>query len=299
MSDALLVACSDNDYSTVSVLLKFGANPNGFCKPLLFAVKHSNLEIIKLLVSEGARIHGFKSELIESDPFVSAIISNRLDVVEYLVSAGANVHIRGEHALFEAIINHNFSIAEFLMSNGSDIHYGIDVMLVEAIHCEDARAVEFILSHGAFSKKWYTDYVYDDIASEKAIYGLMLKYEVYPPDELNHALSVASSIDSVSTVMLMINRGADVAFNDYQAIRVSANSGSIEVLKFYESLNVVDFGFNDNIIIRGAIQYSQVNIALYLISKGYCKPELVESFSEAIRDKLAESEIRQLTHSPT
>lgn len=129
--NALLVALRRNDQRMTSFLLSRGAEPNGHqllsgCYgPLAVAAYWASLNIVRLLVTHGARIE-------QSLALQLAAKAGRTDVLQYLLDKGADVN--EVPAL-------------------GDLTYAVDYELGAAIHyAAQARqldAVIFLLDHGA------------------------------------------------------------------------------------------------------------------------------------------------------
>lgn len=108
---ALHCAVRSGNLETVTLLLDAGADINicrfGRQSPLLIAVSNGLVDIVKLLLSRGARVD-LRAPVVYSPPtggtaLHAAAIANNLELVELLLDSGANPNIRyknGDTVLF-------------------------------------------------------------------------------------------------------------------------------------------------------------------------------------------------------
>ena len=150
---ALQCAAERGDKATVEVLLKYGANinakPSGRGTALIAAVRNSYLEIVALLLQEGAdpnQLDGYKfcSPLSAAPNFAA---------VKILIDYGANVlqKCRDPHALIKAIKRFDEQSVQILLQYGADANMqlsGVDVLTM-AIETGNESIVKMLLEKGA------------------------------------------------------------------------------------------------------------------------------------------------------
>ncbi|KYB25617.1 Ankyrin repeat and KH domain-containing protein mask-like Protein [Tribolium castaneum] len=135
----LFAAIRENDLNKVRDIIATGYNLN--CQhfsstPLIVAIKHKNLDMIKLLLDSGANVNnGTRDGFL---PLSAAISSNcPIEIIKVLISYGANVnHIGVDFFNYEnllplvikltplswAIVKNNKQVAQLLLENGADIN---------------------------------------------------------------------------------------------------------------------------------------------------------------------------------
>jgi ankyrin repeat protein len=123
------------DATVVSTFLAAGADPNGIvCKyqssfqtALLAAVDEGNLDVVEVLVENGARVNGDVLGRIRRTPLQQAPEAGALRIVKFLLSKEADVNApphkeRGGTALQFAAIKGYLGIATLLLNAGADVN---------------------------------------------------------------------------------------------------------------------------------------------------------------------------------
>ena len=88
--------------------------------PLMYAVEKSNLEIVKILLDNGADVNA-KDDYVNT-ALILAVYGENIEKIQLLLSAGADVNIKnrnGETILMTAIEKNNTEIVELLKSAGA------------------------------------------------------------------------------------------------------------------------------------------------------------------------------------
>ena len=116
-----------NDVDSVRVYLILGANPNlifqGECSPLLRATMEDYMEIVKLLLEDGAD----PESMPPYDHATFLLLASKngsTDIVSLLLERGANINHRGldgKSAYTLALEYHHYETAQYLMDNGAYI----------------------------------------------------------------------------------------------------------------------------------------------------------------------------------
>ena len=92
----ILKASEAGAFEVVKTLIQKGANVNdklswGYkCTSLAFAIKYNNLELVKILVKNGANLESRDEG--SNTPLLRACMTNRLEIVEVLVKNGAELN---------------------------------------------------------------------------------------------------------------------------------------------------------------------------------------------------------------
>ncbi|MFT5388116.1 MAG: ankyrin repeat protein, partial [Candidatus Omnitrophota bacterium] len=126
----LMKAIIKGNVNIVRILLENGADVNDFGRdsddttPLMIAAREGNLEIVTLLLDDWGDVH----ESIRSswtNALIEAINQEHKDIVELLLKEGANVNPLTTPSegtpLMKAIIKGNVNIVRMLLENGADV----------------------------------------------------------------------------------------------------------------------------------------------------------------------------------
>ena len=112
----------------VKLLLKNGANVNGVemnscVSPLFIAVERNDTLMVNLLIKAGACVS--VKNFVGSTPLFAECNNKSADIAYILIKNGANINERdydNRTPLFEAVWNVNFEIVSFLLQNGADVN---------------------------------------------------------------------------------------------------------------------------------------------------------------------------------
>jgi ankyrin repeat protein len=129
----LLKAVKSGNYNDVYELLEKGANPNYIGRdengevitPLIIACKNGNLEIIDLLVDNGAKINEKISGM--SQIYRSILMDDDIDVIKKLILLEADVNTKdegkyGATPLSASINKQNVELVKLLVLNGANVN---------------------------------------------------------------------------------------------------------------------------------------------------------------------------------
>jgi len=133
---ALHTACATGNLSTVRLLLQLGADPNDMqsltyslarcvidpffrTTPLSQAVRHGFVDIVILLLAQGASVRG--SEVSIVDCACEGPISTRAVTLQLVVDAGADVTVCNDAALVDACRHGHEDLVQVLVKHGADV----------------------------------------------------------------------------------------------------------------------------------------------------------------------------------
>lgn len=128
LHNLLTMACFDNDYKAVKLLIEKGANVNvilGGYTPLLYASYNDNFEIVKLLVNNGANINHIPKSLIISPALIVALKSKNKEIYDFLIDNGADIFIKNsknQTTLLAASEGNDLDLIKFLIEKGLDVN---------------------------------------------------------------------------------------------------------------------------------------------------------------------------------
>jgi hypothetical protein len=162
MFDRLYFAVKNSNLEMVKILLKAGDNPDA-CKnnnALFTAVESSNLEMVKILLKAGANPDG---NMFLNPLFMAAERSN-LEMVKMLLEAGANPdgyhHVYlSSNPLCQAVKNSNLEIVEMLLEaganpNGFHRHFNPFYIIAKAKDLTALKIFEKYIDKFDFSDPW-------------------------------------------------------------------------------------------------------------------------------------------------
>jgi len=120
-------AAAERDSEIVAFLLNRQADPNlgAANSPLAIAASNGDLDIVRLLVSQGATLTSMWSSEFPFTPLMWAASFGHTEVCRYLVSEGADLEHKGQDGctpLFEAASSGHLSATKALIQMGADIN---------------------------------------------------------------------------------------------------------------------------------------------------------------------------------
>ena len=120
--------------------------------PLMQAAYNGNLQIIKVLLNNGAKVNLTDNGITALN---FAIVNGHFNIVKYLLSKGANVNLKikkGTTSLMLAVEKENFAIVNLLIKNNADINStnkeGITALMFAALKGY-LPTVKALVMHGA------------------------------------------------------------------------------------------------------------------------------------------------------
>lgn len=148
-----LNAVKEQDYSTVSKLLKNGQNINETDmlgnNALFYAIDSQNDAIINLLISYSINCNRQNKQ--GQIPLLFAVANGNISEISALIKAGANINkedLSGYTAAGIAVLQRNVSLLKYLVSNGATLHQKDaenNTLLHIAIQNEDVSTTRFLL----------------------------------------------------------------------------------------------------------------------------------------------------------
>jgi ankyrin repeat protein len=120
-------AAEYNNMQLVDLMLSKGINVNHYYKlkigdakhptALAYAAASGHLEMVKFLISKGAKIDIYNNHVI-----AYGAKKNRLEIVKYLIDNGADIHTKNEVALIWSASAGHLDMVKYLQSNGANIY---------------------------------------------------------------------------------------------------------------------------------------------------------------------------------
>lgn len=162
LNDALWALCDarpkPDTLKIAQLLLEYGAQVNsqaGFYNttPLHGAARNGSLELVKLLVSKGAKINAVDKEF--SMPLAEAVQADNLEIAKFLLEHGADKTINHSDDEFQTAIfkARSAKMAQLLIANGANVSEsdkkGLSVLLHAVANYLDFDLLKVLLQNGA------------------------------------------------------------------------------------------------------------------------------------------------------
>ena len=232
---ALAVELGHDDIARL--LLSHGADPNlrgryvDTQAPLQTATSTGNLEMLKLLVSEGAKLDADFGDHRDS-LLVTAVRRGDLASVMWMTEQGLDVNTKSHYgrAVIEAAVsNGHVAVATFLLVKGATVPNSDDNILFDAVDTRDYGLVQLLLARGANVKHTHARY------KDLTVLHVALQQPRDMPDR------------SGAIAVLLIQAGADVnavaGFGSaplHLALKNSREEIALSLLKLGADVNVRD-----------------------------------------------------------
>lgn len=162
LNDALWALCDarpkPDTLKIAQLLLDSGAQVNsqaGFYNttPLYGAARNGSLELVKLLVSKGAKVNAVNKEF--SMPLAKAVQADNLEIAKFLLEHGADKTINHSDDEFQTAIfkARSAKMAQLLIANGANVSEsdkkGLSVLLHAVANYLDFDLLKVLLQNGA------------------------------------------------------------------------------------------------------------------------------------------------------
>ena len=248
--------------------------------PLHLAVQNGKLEIVELLLSQGADINAKDSE--GNTPLITALALRKADTAKYLLSKGADVRIKNaqdEPAIIVALMHGMNELIEPILDHGQDVNErfrGNFTTLLMAAFTGNKEVVKLLLDRGA------------DV-NAAAQEGDMTVTPMYAAIFLGHK----------DLVDLFLSRGGvDKDFREEKTGRTLLHIATLKGVKDTVSF-LVNGGYEINATdnkgktpLHYATQYGHKKIAEFLLRNGARAKNLKENFgmSPLLKNKLKAEE---------
>lgn len=168
--------------------------------PLIIAIKQKSLELVDLLVTNGASLDYIHDDT-QPDlcPLIIAIKIDALEIAKYLISKGADANDVASNAsifspeyeledpLIVAIKRKNMNMINFLLENGYELQKNVFLrgflIVKAAIDSNLYEIIQLLFDNGLRYQTYILDYAIDKEKSEEMI-GFLKKFEnPYPENK--------------------------------------------------------------------------------------------------------------------
>ncbi|WP_338967567.1 ankyrin repeat domain-containing protein [Spiroplasma endosymbiont of Lonchoptera lutea] len=276
---------SGNNFNLQKIKFNFFNKGNGVI--LSISINKNNLELTKLLIilnnKNSEMINDF---LMDWSPLQYAIFHGNLDIVKLLLENGANINLQnnnGNNALITAVENGHTDIVKLLLKNGADINhqnkFGITPLITAATYGE-LDIMKLLLEKGANinhqNKFGITPLITAATYGKLDIVKLLLENgaAINLTDENgNTALITAATYDYEKIVKLLLANGAinSHLVKNSNTPLLAAGNAQIEILKLLLAngahINLQNNNGNNALIT--AVENGHTDIVKLLLAKGF------------------------------
>ena len=155
LDDLLLFACEHKKVKNVGKLLQLGGNIEAETEdeitPLMIAIKNKDLEMVKLLVSNNAKLGESvdKKNRLRVTPLIYSVIENEFDIFKHLIEKGADVELQSP--IYHVVGHGNKPMIKVLLDKNVKVDIeiqGFTPMLL-SILSKDLEIMKMLIEKGA------------------------------------------------------------------------------------------------------------------------------------------------------
>ena len=155
LDELLLLACEHKKVKNVKKILQLGGNVEAEAEdeitPLMIAIKNKDLEMVKLLVSNNAKLGESvdKKNRVRITPLIYSIIENEFDIFKYLIEKGTDVELQSP--IYHVVAHGNKPMVKVLLDQNVKLDItvqGLTPMFL-SILSKDLEIMKMLIEKGA------------------------------------------------------------------------------------------------------------------------------------------------------
>ena len=259
-------------------------------KHLLIACETGDLNIVKKLVSQGAKINYNNKKIVT--PLIASSMRGELEIVKYLVEQGANLEAKtyyGRTSAMYALMNSHLHTLKYLILKGANIitdkdygnhtfldyfsqnkqSYEMQKLIIE----KNPKCIYELIKHKIPLHKWIKDeYPEAEISDELGF------FEGKKEDD-EEELVTSCQMGNLDRVKELVEKGVNIEsryindwtpyINDWTPMTISANNGHLDIVKYLlqHGADIESKGNTDWTPLMCAINNVYIDVVKYLISK--------------------------------
>lgn len=139
--DGLYMWYTTGDINNLTAMIML--QDRGECIDLQDALETGKIHIARIFIENGEKIPHINQAMS------IACEEGYLEIVKLLLENGANIHRRHDIALEKACLGEHVHVAEFLLQNGANVHVLNDRLLIKLSDCGFTEIVKLLLTYGA------------------------------------------------------------------------------------------------------------------------------------------------------
>lgn len=214
-------ACKLGNIEIIQLLLGNGADinliNNSGKSPIYYACKHGNIELIKYLIEHGANFN----DISIINHLINAIDNNDIELLKYYIEHGANINeedSNGYSLLMYSCMNNKYDMVKYLIDNGADV-FDTDNYKYTTLH-HSCKASVNIVQCLLDRVQQILDSNEDNMSVSQYVNIRAIDNEDIDSDsdednsEKTTALILAVSENNIEVVKLLLNNGADVSIRN-------------------------------------------------------------------------------------
>ena len=188
-----------------------------------------HLEMVNYLVKKRVNIHVMYDAALR---YASSRCDKKL--VQYLVEHGANIHAKNDDALTSASENGCKDVIEYLISKGAYITNVCDTAFINALSRGHFAVAEYIATQCNVNPVSFIDVIQKASSEGNLEIVVFLGDLIKSPRILDEPLVLASAYGYLNIVKYLIQKGADVHYDNDAAYKEALNNGFNDISAYLE-----------------------------------------------------------------
>jgi len=255
-------------YKSVIDEIKKGADVNQLEvgeSPLTIAVRYNDIKMVKILVSNGAKVHYECSDYPCYSPYIMALYDGRLEITKIFIENGAPVNLLNKYpfgnfncsALYRAVKSGNVKLVKYMIKQGADVSGSGGPNPILAI--KKLSMLNYFIKHNINLYARFDDsgdtllhllatkgvYVWEEKERLKVIKRLVsIDFDINTKDFKGRTPLYTATLDNnIETVKLLVNLGADINLPDERGLTplaVAKRDKYKELVLYLESIGATE-----------------------------------------------------------
>ena len=190
--------------------------------------------------------------ILLKDSFIKACYNNRTQVAIWLIrnnDINLIIHKNNDSIFRKCCKLNNYDIVMLLLA-----HFKFNLVIDKQFHDEYNSESPF---------HFFCRYNYLELAKR---YSKLDNFDIHDKDD--EAIALACQENHLEMAKFLYSLGANIRVKNDWCVMISINRNNIEILKWIQSLNIIDFNANNNYILRVCCNNGKLDIIKWLHSLG-------------------------------